>query len=440
MVACEQGTIVSGLTPTSEGLVYQLSPVLPAFKMPSVSSKFSKQSVFVFFWAIQPLVVFLSVRYTPFPNQLDFIYGFLLALLAFFVFKDSIKIIIIQLKWLALVLGYALIFIIVSIFGVDFEASVKEYFVLYLPLIVALNFPVAFAIGFKFHERVVFNYMILAWTITLAYLFFDYFLFPFPEDRLITISLDQAMIAPLATFLGSPMVALSAFVLLLISTKKTTTVIALIALGGAYWIKKRNKLGVNSASKKANINSVVIRLFRNVLIAAGVVVFLVYFSQNAQVTVDRLLHSSSESLEEDDPNRVLIALTSYRLLQENFPYGIGWGGFTSISKNELNYNTYAANGEIVSGANLHNSYMTWALEGGLPIVVIMIILFYYLFRAIRFFLRDERSKLLGYVTLIWLLQGMLFGMFHQWHSTLPFWMLFGFTFGCYERYKRLKQV
>jgi hypothetical protein len=391
------------------------------------SVSFSKKALFTFFWAMQPLMAILFGRYTLFPNQLYVIYGSWLVLSVFLVFKDFATIIRVQMKWLVFVLGYGVIFIVVSFFGVDFDAALK-YQVLYLPLS-ALDFFVAFVIGYKVNELKVFRMMVFAGLLTILFLVADYYLFSSAINYLPP--LNVTMTIPVAILTGFTSIASIVFVLIVASTKKAMTAIALVSVALAYWAKKRNNFVVNPNNDPINKpRRATAWLQKLTMLIVGSVLALLLF-QNIQATLGRFLYEG-----DGDPTRTLIALTSYKLLLQYFPRGIGWGGFSSITRDDLNYQTVDLRGEVSVGANIHNSFVTWALEGGLPIVLLMLILFIYYFRTVRFFLKNEKSNLLGWVTLIWMLQGIFFGMFHQWHNTVLFWPLFGFTFGCYERYKR----
>ena len=153
-------------------------------------------------------------------------------------------------------------------------------------------------------------------------------------------------------------------------------------------------------------------------------------------TIERF---ENASLNQDDTNRGKIALYSYQLLMEYFPFGIGLGGFSYLSSDVIPYTIMDARGNLSSGANLHNSYMTWALEGGWSIMSIVLILFVSLFKIIHLFISHNESKTLGIVILIWAFSGMFFAFFHQWHNTWSFLFLFGYTFGCSKRYGYLQK-
>ncbi len=385
---------------------------------------FNKQSLFIFLWAIYSLGVFIAARYTEFPNQAYVIYGVVLTFLATLVFRDIVNVTFVQLKWLALPLAYALTFIIVSYFGIDFEQSIK-YQVLYLPLVITIDFFLAFIIGFKFRETTIAKYALIAGGLSTFYLLTEAFLFP--STRMGGLDLDVAMVVPLAVLFGAKPMALAALFVLIASTKKTITVVALLAFAGAYWLNSRNGAKAAGAVKP----SVFATWLRRVAGAVAVIAVVGYFAQNIQTTYERLTFEG-----DGDPMRTAISTVSFDMLEEHFPWGIGLGGFSSASQSQINYQTYDARGEIVVGANLHSSYMTWALEGGLPILLIVLALFFFAVRAIWYLQKNDESRMFALVLLIWLLQGMLFGMFHQWHNTHPFWALFGLVFGCYERHRR----
>lgn len=394
---------------------------------------FSGKTLFIFLWALTPLVIILASKYTQYPNQIYVLYHLFMIILAALVFRKFINIMIVQVRWLSLALLYACTFIFVSYFGADFATSV-EYGVLYLPVIILLEFFVAFTIGYMYQEQRSFKYLMGVAVLLIVYTVVDILLYP-EQSRYIS-SLNIPMAIPIFVFMGQTFLAMVAVLILFLSLKKTIVVVGLISfclsivfkgyMRGHTWMR-------NEINKALNDRTVFVRKYakRFVLIAA-IVVILIGFSPYLSKMIERFLYVN------EDPTRSSISDYSFELLPEYFPQGIGLGGFSFVSKDIIPYEVIDARGVARSGANLHNSYMTWVLEGGAPIILIVSIMFWCLFRIIRRFLRIPHTRVLGATLLIWLLSGMIYGAFQQWHNSGTFWGLFGFSFGCYERYRSRK--
>ena len=235
------------------------------------------------------------------------------------------------------------------------------------------------------------------------------------------------MVIPIYVFSGHTLLALVCVIVLLMSLQKTLLVIGMASIAMAFLLRGfvwRGRAAVRAASGRQGVAVTVATTA--VLLTATTFMLMEYLS-NITGTVGRFS-------EPEDISRAAITYYSLLLLAQHFPLGIGWVGFLSLSIGLIPYDTTDPRGEVHSGANLHNSYMTWALEGGAPILLIVLYLFWKLIGVIRSFLRRGEQRLLGATLLIWLLGGMIFGAYHQWHMTDTFWQLFGFAFGCYARY------
>lgn len=384
----------------------------------------SKASVYLLLWVLTPLVTALGAK-TSFPNQIYVGFELLQVCLCALFFRSFFRVVSAAAKWLAVVLLYAVVFIVVSYYGVDFSTSV-EYGVLYLPAIVLLEFFLAFSVGYLYPYETTFRYMMKMALVLVAYTLVEIVLSP-DQSRFVS-TLNVPMAIPLFVFSGSNLTALLCMLVLLLSLKKTIVVVGGMSLVGSYflrrYVREADRPRRERMSRRALISAVVGGL--TALAAAGVI--LVYFSSYISGTFDRFS-------EEEDVSRASIALYSYILLAQNFPQGIGWFGFLYLSADVIPYTSTTARGDVLGGANLHSTYMTWALEGGAPILAIVLFLFISLWRAVWSFLRRHATRQLGATLLIWLLGGMILGAFQQWHSSGTFWELFGFAFGCYARYR-----
>jgi hypothetical protein len=390
--------------------------------------KIRQDSLCLLLWVATPLVVNLA-QMTAYPNQIYILYEIFEICLAAVILKRFVQAVRIQLKWVAVLLLYSLTFIVVSYYGVDFDTSI-EYGVYYQPLVIVLEFSVAFIIGYLFDERRTFKYLRLFAFVLMAYTLLDIELEP-DRSRFVT-NLNIPMAIPLFVFARQGFFALLAVLVLLLSLKKTIVACGLLSLALAYLLRSYvlRRETSTGARRRLTPARLIAAIATVTFVFAATAFIMLRFSTNLSATMARFS-------EPEDTSRAAIAAYSLILLVQNFPYGIGWFGFLYMSIGVIRYDVTDARGEVRPGAPLHNSYMTWALEGGLPVVLIVTFLFWHFLRTIRRLLRHEESALIGATALIWLLSGMLFGAFQQWHSSATFWLLFGFVFGSYERYRRL---
>lgn len=156
------------------------------------------------------------------------------------------------------------------------------------------------------------------------------------------------------------------------------------------------------------------------LFAIGIGVALV-LAEDTHATLARLLY------EEEGVTRVFITGRSLGLLQEHFPVGIGYMNFLMLTGYEIDHTIITRFGDEVVGVNLHNSYMTWMLEGGLLVTVVVLYILYRAWVRVRVALDDDRN--MGVLFVAWATALLFLGAFHQLHSTMQFWGTLGFIFG-----------
>jgi hypothetical protein len=381
-------------------------------------------SVYLLLWVLTPLVDTVAVK-TWYPNQIIVGYELLQVCLGVVLFRNFAKIVVVQARWIVILLLYSGTFIVVSYYGVDFATSV-ENFVLYEPFLILLPFVVAFSIGYIYPEERTFRYLMAAGLVLLVETLLEMQLLPDQTRFVSTLNLPMAI--PIYVFWGHTLLALICVLVLLTSLKKTMVVIGLMSFVMAFLLKGYVRRGGAPVGGSSGKRGLVATIATTLVLLVAATVILMGYSSHITGTVGRFS-------EAEDVSRAKITYYSLLLLAQRFPWGIGWFGFLSQSIGVIPYDTTDQRGEIHSGANLHNSYMTWALEGGAPILLIVIYLFWKLLAVIRSFLRHQQQRLLGAILLIWLLGGMIFGAFQQWHMTDTFWQLFGFGFGCYARYR-----
>jgi hypothetical protein len=386
-------------------------------------------SVYLLLWVLTPLVSTVAVK-TWYPNQIIVGYELLQVCLGFVLFRDFAKVIVAQARWIVVLLLYSGTFIVVSYYGVDFATS-TQYFVLYLPLLILLPFVIAFSIGYIYPEERTFRYLMAAGLVLVAETLLEMQLLP--DQTRFASTLNIPMAIPIYVFSGHTLLALIGVIVLLMSLKKTMVVIGLMSFAMAYVLKGYVRRGGVSVGRLSGGGGLLSTIGTTLVLLVAVTIVLMGYASYISGTLGRFS-------EAEDVSRARITYYSLLLLTQHFPWGIGWFGFLSQSIGVIPYDTMDPRGAVHSGASLHNSYMAWALEGGAPILLTVMYLFWKLLAAIRSFLRRREQRLLGVTLLIWLLGGMTFGTFHQWHVTDTFWQLFGFAFGCYARYRSDDEV
>ncbi|HYC62422.1 MAG TPA: hypothetical protein VEK79_22915 [Thermoanaerobaculia bacterium] len=107
--------------------------------------------------------------------------------------------------------------------------------------------------------------------------------------------------------------------------------------------------------------------------------------------------------------RTQISALTPRLARESFPHGIGYRNFQMYFERTYGFQ-----------ASLHSMYMAWLIEGGVPIVVLVLM---YAYRWVDG-LRARRSRFAAAV-FIALAATSFLGAFHQVHQAPALWLLLG---------------
>jgi hypothetical protein len=133
----------------------------------------------------------------------------------------------------------------------------------------------------------------------------------------------------------------------------------------------------------------------------------------------------------DDTVRDYIVDNSIAMLRESGFMGIGYMNFYAWTGLDTGYREVARTGSDILGFNLHNSYMTWWLEGGVLVTIVVLVLL--LLTIKRLSVIHEYDKRMGAVLYSWLVVFAIFAMFHQLHMTIQFWSAIGLIWGMHAR-------
>jgi hypothetical protein len=132
-------------------------------------------------------------------------------------------------------------------------------------------------------------------------------------------------------------------------------------------------------------------------------------------------------VEEEDLLRISLTEQAFFLYPQYWFQGMGYMNFMQWygTQFDLFYTSFDGNKEIV-GSNLHNSFQTWALEGGVFCLIIVLLLFIVFFRrvtqlknkCISVYCRNQ-YRIISFS----LISFTIFGLFHQLHQSLVFFFI-----------------
>ena len=212
-----------------------------------------------------------------------------------------------------------------------------------------------------------------------------------------------------------------------------------IALAFGVLLAARSRAPLAAAFLAAGLSMVVFRanffnLFRRAFIAALAVAAMIGILLAIQTTrvmvvttFVRFAHVPVRwgdiDLEPEEPDLTRLAINELagKLIDEHFPRGIGYMNFLPNFERTFGY-----------AMNLHSTYETWLVEGGLLCSAVALVLLWRHFAALlraalRLPVREERF--FARACLIATIAILLMGLVHQIHQTPALWLLLGFGAG-----------
>jgi len=176
----------------------------------------------------------------------------------------------------------------------------------------------------------------------------------------------------------------------------------------------------------------VIRLSFLVLIPLG---FLsLFFSNKIIQTLGRLSLLADIDIAAGDPSREFISSNAWDRFGEISWHGIGYMNFYAYSGETLGIRYYENSGSLTTGLNLHNSYLTWFLEGGLLVsLAVLVILVLTVLKISRIYAFDRRY---GSLLFSFMVVFAVFAISHQLHDLTQFWALIGLSWGLCRRLEK----
>lgn len=385
--------------------------------------QFGKRTVFLLLFASMPILSLLAnmsrfVTYLAHAMTLSFF------ALAFVVGASTPRFWGPALRALALPTLYVTAFFITSYFGVDFDYSVR-YGVLRMPFIVT-GFFVWYTIGFCYDEHRVATVVSTAFTVLAVVAVV------LARKGVVDVEFTRVLNGPevplalVPAYLNSAVGMIGLLLLAgLASVKKTIVLCAGVALFVVWMVKRRGRI---EGWPRMRLSS-----YR---VLAGIVVLVVVAIPIAQVAAPFINQTISRiALERGDVYRFVMTVEFLRLLAEHFPLGTGFYTFGKLTFYTIPYGTWNGTDFTPEGMSLHSTPMHVLLEGGMAVTVILLLIYWKVFKAIRLMLAHPPTRGAATLMLGWVVVCLVYGLFNQLHATHYFFGVLGFALGCYDRYR-----
>lgn len=323
---------------------------------------------------------------------------------------------------------YAVAFIVASYFGASFAES-QKYRVLWLPLML-IDFAAWYSVGYFVKEQKFLRYFTVS---ACAFAAISLALSAITTQ-------ERVLSGPDVPFAISPAVMMSSTALVIFlllasfaSLKKTVVACSMAAFAYCYLTNKFSRYRwekYKSRIRITGIDPLIKWLIGSVVSLAVLAIVAVQAQPLMTATVDRVTSEGGE-----DTLRLAAIVEFLYLLPLHWPQGAGYYTFGFLTADTINFTTVTADGDILYGMSLHNSFMHWILEGGLSIVVIVCIMAWAYYRAVRRLRQWPEAIPLARILMGWAVVGVVYGMFNQFHATQYFFGMIGYAAGCLDRYR-----
>jgi O-antigen ligase len=184
-----------------------------------------------------------------------------------------------------------------------------------------------------------------------------------------------------------------------------------------------------------------------ILFAVGFILSLAIFAFQpirlyAGKTLTRIIYQDviidEQTLEAEEPDIIRWAVFGHALtlFKTNWLFGIGYMNFMPLFGEEFNYSFESPQGKEIVGMSLHNSFQTWALEGGVPCLVIVILLMWKYFSILSRKIRQSKgdTETSCYKSFQIAMISLLFmGFFHQVQQMPILYILLGTVYAFGEK-------
>ena len=130
----------------------------------------------------------------------------------------------------------------------------------------------------------------------------------------------------------------------------------------------------------------------------------------------------------EDDLRTSIFNEAFNLYNNYWVQGIGYMNFMKWYGQKFGVSEITANGNEIVGMNLHNSFQTWALEGGFFLLLIIVYILYVYFKRSIYKIKcsqNQFEKNFHIIGLINIVSFAIFASYHQLHQNIIFFILLG---------------
>lgn len=139
-----------------------------------------------------------------------------------------------------------------------------------------------------------------------------------------------------------------------------------------------------------------------------------------------------------DVVRWKIFFDAFSLYKSHWLFGMGYMNFMPWYGDMYDFRFENIRGKETVGMSLHNTFQTWALEGGLPCLGIVGLLLWKYFSILRKQIRQSKNymeKLYYKLFVIGMACLIISGMFHQIHQAPVFFILLGIVYAFDNKYR-----
>jgi hypothetical protein len=249
---------------------------------------------------------------------------------------------------------------------------------------------------------------------------------------------EQLMLClPAMLFQGNYWIAAGGLIVMLSSLHKTPMMAAFLGMGLTVllcwrYLPRSRGTGLSRNPRYAMLRPVVLMLGLAVGLSAATLL-----SNQIVNSVARFLPESvsidvgGETVagEGEDLTRTYQIDRSRDLLAVYWIRGMGYMNFMLWTGRDLGYGPMTRFDREEAGISLHNSFMTWTLEGGLLVSCVMLAMFYRTGTRIRRLVRNPEFRAIGLLCIAWVASIALLGWYHQIHYGDQLWGTIGLIYG-----------
>lgn len=407
----------------------KLAPVKPAF---------------LALWLAWPIAFWLGVSYTDYSNHINWAYSFGLLAFGMFAFPHRSPVGLLMydfakdvrsLGTLLFLIGlYFLAFYVVSFWELYPGTTIEWGKFEMVQFAVAAN---GYVLGRVFKEETILKLLHYMGVVLVAMTVIQ---FAVDREAIRYGYGTQLMLClPASVLLRKYWFVAVALAVMAVSRHKTPLACALLAVTITYVFAKVPSTKLTVLQYHARASAIVVCV---PLAIASLVLFAPELAEEFSPAIARVLPEDTTIRlagvdiqgEERDIVRDYQIEASKDFLGEHLPQGIGYMNFLVLTGIQTSITANAGRDKEYPGISLHNSFMTWILEGGVLVSFVVLLLFWRVWARISW-LRQTPSRNFAVMAIAWCAALLFLGVFHQVHQSMQFWATIGLIFGYYDRHK-----